>query len=63
MSTGIEERRQDDGTISYRAHVWDNRNRRRYRKTFPTLRAAKQWRTEATVAVRRGEIHAPASTP
>lgn len=60
---GIEERRQDDGTVSYRASVWDNRNRRRVRKTFPTLRAAKQWRTEALVAVRRGELHAQRSTP
>lgn len=44
---------------SYQAHVWSARERRRIRKTFPTLSEAKAWRAEALVALRRGTMRAP----
>lgn len=48
---------------SYQANVWDGANRRQIRKTFPTLAAAKRWRTEALVAVRSGELRPKSATP
>ena len=53
MAAGIEKR--GDG---YRASVWSPRERKLIRKTFPNLAAAKGWRHDATVAVRRGEMRA-----
>ena len=41
---------------SYRASVWDPRDRRLIRRTFPTAAAAKGWRVDATGALRRGEL-------
>lgn len=41
---------------SFRASVWDARDRRLIRKTFPTLAAAKGWRIDAAGALRRGEL-------
>jgi hypothetical protein len=32
---------------SYQAHVWSKRDGKRIRKTFPTLAAARSWRTDA----------------
>lgn len=43
---------------SYRAHVFDARANKRIRRTFPTLSAAKLWRQDALVALRRGELAA-----
>lgn len=45
---------------SYRAHVWLKRERKLVRRTFPTLAAAKAWRHDAQVALRRGTLRAPA---
>jgi integrase len=62
---GIEVRHQDhcpapDGDCScrptYRASVWDPRDRRLIRQRFSTLAAAKGWRVDAQAAVRRGEL-------
>src|SRR5918998_1119005 len=62
---GIEVRHQDhcsapDGDCScrptYRASVWDPRDRRLIRRRFSTLAAAKGWRVDAQAAVRRGEL-------
>jgi len=47
---------------TYQAHVFDARSGRRIRKTFPTLSAAKKWREEAVVALRRGLIRVSTST-
>jgi integrase len=38
--------------------VWDNRTEKRLRKTFPTKTAAKLWRQDAIVAMRRGDLSA-----
>ncbi len=46
-------------TPSYQAHVWSAREGKRIRKTFPTLTAAKVWRSDAVVALRRGTMRAP----
>ena len=67
MSTGIEARHRrscatKNGTgrctctPTYQAHVWDAKTCRRLRKTFPTRSAAKQWRHDAIVALRSGEL-------
>lgn len=47
---------------SYQAHVWSARENKRIRKTFPTLTAAKAWRSEAVVELRRGTMRAPTAT-
>lgn len=39
----------------FQAHVWDARNNKRVRKTFPTKTAAAQWRTDAQRALREGD--------
>ena len=44
---------------SYEAWIWSPRDGRKIRKTFPTLAAAKAWRSDAQVALRKGEIRAP----
>jgi len=43
----------------YQAHVWSAREQKRIRKTFPTLGAARAWRHDALVALRRGTMKAP----
>ena len=53
MAAGIE--RRGDG---YRASVWSARDGKRIRKTFPTMAAARNWRRDAAVALRRGELRA-----
>lgn len=60
MAEGIEVRQSQNGTKSYRASVWSNREQRLIRKTFPTLQAAKAWRSEANTAVRAGTLKAAA---
>jgi integrase len=41
---------------TYQADVWSAREGKRVFKTFPTRAAAKEWRTEAQVALRRGTM-------
>src|SRR5437016_4060531 len=45
----------------YQATVYSARDQKRIRRTFPTLAAARQWRAEAILAVRRGELTASRS--
>jgi integrase len=47
---------------TYQAHVWDKREEKRIRKTFPTLAAAKLWRQDAVPALRKGTMRAPTQT-
>lgn len=47
---------------SYEASVWSTRDGRKIRKTFPTLAAARGWRADAQVALRKGTLRAPSST-
>jgi integrase len=44
---------------SYQASAWSRRDRKRIRKTFSTLAAAKAWRQDAQVALRRGTMRPP----
>jgi integrase len=44
---------------TYQAHVFDKRSNKRLRKTFDTKTAAKLWRQDAIVALRRGWLRAP----
>ena len=47
---------------TYRAFVFDKRANRKIRRTFPNRTAAKLWRQDALVAMRRGEIASVAPT-
>jgi integrase len=58
MAEGIEVRVAGDGTKSYRAAVWSQKEQRRLRKTFPTMAAAKAWRSEAATAIKAGRMRA-----
>jgi hypothetical protein len=68
VSTGISARharscasrngRGCDCSPTYQAHVWDARAGKRIRKTFPTKTAAKLGRSDAIVALRRGDLSA-----
>jgi integrase len=44
---------------SYEAWVFSRRDRRKLRRTFPTLAAAKAWRHDAAVGLRKGILRAP----
>jgi integrase len=44
---------------SYEAFVFSQRDGRKIRKTFPTLAAARSWRADANVALRKGQMRAP----
>jgi integrase len=46
-------------TPTYQAQAWSAAERKPVRKTFPTLSAARAWRQEAQVALRRREMNAP----
>jgi hypothetical protein len=59
MAEGIEVRITKDGSKSYRASVWSNRDRRRIRKTFDSLAAAKNWRADALSSLAKGALRAP----
>jgi integrase len=61
MAEGIDIRVAKDGTKAYRAWIWSQREQRKIRKTFPSLSAAKSWRSEAAVAVRSGTMRAAAA--
>ena len=69
MATGIRARHarscqsRDGGrcncTPSYQAQAYDGRTGRQVWRTFPTLSAAKLWRQDAQVALRRGTMRPP----
>src|SRR5437588_12858729 len=44
---------------SYRAEVWSKRDGKRIRKRFDSLEAAREWRQDAQVAVRKGALRRP----
>lgn len=44
---------------SYRASVWSQRERKKVKKTFPTEAAAKAWRADALVGLRKGTLTSP----
>lgn len=44
---------------TWQAWVWSTRDKRKIRRTFPTLAAAKGWRSDALGALRRGTMRAP----
>ena len=46
---------------AFRAIVYSKRDARKIQKTFPTLSAAKVWRQDALVDLRRGKLHAPST--
>ena len=48
--------------VRWRAEVWSVRDKRKIRKTFPTLAAAKGWRADAVGGLRRGTLRAPSPT-
>jgi integrase len=56
MAEGIEVRVAKDGTRTYRASVWSNRDGKRLRKSFKRESEAKAWRQDAAGAVRRGAL-------
>lgn len=43
----------------WQAEAYDSRRKRKLRKTFPSLAAAKSWRADAQGALRRGTMRAP----
>jgi integrase len=43
---------------SYQAQVWSSRDGRRLSRSFPTLAAARAWRHDALVGLRRGTVRA-----
>jgi integrase len=47
---------------TFQAQVWSARDRRPIRKTFATLAAAKAWRQDSQVALRRGTLRAPTAS-
>jgi len=49
-------------TPVYQAQVWSARDRKPIRKTFRTLAAAREWRQDSQVALRRGTMRAPTPT-
>jgi integrase len=44
---------------SYQAQVWSRRDKKVIKRTFPTLAAAKGWRSDATKDLRGGRMRAP----
>src|SRR5262249_34565187 len=45
---------------TFQAQVYDRRAAKRITRTFPTLAAARNWRQDAAVGIRRGEVSANA---
>jgi integrase len=45
-------------TPTFQAHVWDAKEGKRIRKTFPTRSAAKRWRQDSIVGLRSGALSA-----
>jgi hypothetical protein len=44
---------------TFEASVWSTREGKKIRKSFRTESAAKSWRADATVALRKGELRSP----
>ncbi len=64
MANGIRQRhgrncRGGRCQCSWEAFVYSKRDGKKIRKTFPTLQAARTWRQESTVAVRKMLMRAP----
>jgi integrase len=49
-------------TPSFEAWVYDARSGKKIRRSFPTLSAAKGWRSDASAAVRRGALRATSAS-
>ena len=49
-------------TPSFQAQAWSARDGKPLRRTFPTLTAARAWRQEAQVDLRRGRLRPPSET-
>jgi integrase len=49
-------------TPAYQAQVWSTRDHKTIRKTFRTISAAKTWRQDANVALRKRTMRAPTQT-
>jgi integrase len=47
---------------TYQASVWSARDGKKVRKTFPTRAAARGWRADAQVGLRKGTLRAPTPT-
>jgi integrase len=47
---------------AYQAEVWSAREKKKIRRTFATLAAARGWRADALVGLRRGTLRSPTST-
>jgi integrase len=60
MATGIRVRQGKNGT-TYEAWVYSKRDQKKIRRSFPTLAAAKGWRTDAQKAVKDKRLRAPSS--
>ena len=58
MAEGIEVRVGKNGTRTYRASVWSNRDGKLLRKSFKREAEAKSWRQDAAGAVRVGRLRA-----
>lgn len=61
IERGIRAMCSADGTIAYRAEVYDNAVRKTAVKTVPTLAAARNWRDDMKVKIRSGEATAASS--
>lgn len=60
MAEGIRKRvSPHTGVVTYEASVWVSADRRRIRKTFPTMAAARSWRSDALQAVRQKRLRGP----
>ena len=55
MATGIETRKRN-GRTAYCAVAYDKTTGRKTSRTFDTITAAKQWRTDTVAALRAGTI-------
>jgi integrase len=55
--TGIRERHG-----RYEAWAWSKRDHKKIRRTFDTQAEAKNWRADASGAIRRGQLRSPSST-
>jgi integrase len=60
MATGIRVRQGKNGT-TYEAWIYSKRDKKKIRRSFPTLAAAKGWRTDAAKAVKDKKLRAPSS--
>jgi integrase len=47
---------------TYQAQAYSRRDKKTLRKTFPTLAAARSWRSEAQTLIRRGTLRGPGDT-